>query len=506
MEEKFKELRSTLATLADIHGAEAILGWDAQTYMPPGSAEARGRQSGTLGQLAHEIATSEELGRLLEDLRPYAETLDPDSDERRMIRAALRDYDRAKRIPAEFVREEAEVTAVATQAWVEARQKSDFNHFSPHLEKMIEMIRRRIGFFPPTDHPYDILLDAFEPEMKTVEVKSIFDGLRTRQVQLIQAISRQPQVDDSFLHQAFDEGKQWQFGVEVVTAFGFDWKRGRQDRSPHPFTNASSRHDVRITTRVAPTFLNTMLFGNMHETGHALYALGSAPSLDRTNLEDSASQGVSESQSRMWENLVGRSRPFWDYFYPRLQKTFPGQLENIPADAFYRGINKVQPSPIRVEADEATYNLHIMLRLEIEIAIIEGKVAVKDLPTLWNSKMEEYLGIAPRNDAEGVLQDIHWSWGMFGYFPTYTLGNIISAQLWEKIERDLPDLEEQIRVGRFDDLLEWLQEKIYRHGRKFLPQELVQRVTGSKINPAPYLRYLEKKYGEIYGLGGGAAE
>jgi carboxypeptidase Taq len=383
---------------------------------------------------------------------------------------------------------------------VEARQKSDFSIFQPHLEKIVELRRRYAAFFPGVDHPYDALLDDFEPGMKTEDVKAIFTALRPQQVELIQAIAGRPQVDDSFLHQSFDEKKQWDFGVEVITKFGYDWKRGRQDKAAHPFTQSAGINDVRITTRVYPDFLNPALFGTMHECGHALYAFGSSPALDRTGLDGGASLAVHESQSRMWENLVGRSLPFWQHFYPRLQEVFPSQLSGVPLEKFYQGINKVQPSLIRVEADEATYNLHIMLRLEIEIAVIEGVLAVKDLPGVWNSRMQEYLGITPPNDAQGVLQDIHWSFGGFGYFSTYALGNLVSAQLWEKINQEIPNLSDQVRLGKFETLLGWLREKIHVSGRKFEPQELVQKVTGSRIDPAPYMRYLIKKYSEIYGL------
>jgi carboxypeptidase Taq len=318
-------------------------------------------------------------------------------------------------------------------------------------------------------------------------------------VGLIKAIATKPQVDDSFLHQPFDQGKQWSFGEEVITKFGYDWQRGRQDKAAHPFTTEFGRNDVRITTRVDPDFLNTMLFGSMHECGHALYGMGVAPELERTGLERGASLGVHESQSRLWENLVGRSLPVWEYFYPRLQQVFP-QLSVVPLDKFYKGINKVQPSFVRVEADEATYNLHIMLRLDIEIALLEGKVAVRDLQSVWNAKMEEYLGVTPPDAATGVLQDVHWSGGMIGYFSTYALGNLISAQLWEKINQDIPDLNEQFRIGKFENLLAWLRENIHRHGAKFEPQELILKVTGSKVDPAAYVRYLTKKFSEIYNL------
>jgi len=500
MEEKLAQLKTMLAEISDLTGAAALLGWDQQTYMPPGGAEARGNQLGTLQRLIHERQTSAEMGKVLEDLKPYAATLDPDSDDARLIKVVWRDYDKATRIPGEWVVEFAQVTTMAQQSWVEARSKSDFSIFRPHLEKIVELGHRYVSFFPPADHPYDILLDVFEPGMKTADVKEIFDALRPQQVELIKAITSKPQVDDSFLHQAFDEKKQWDFGVEVIAEFGYDWKRGRQDKAPHPFTQSFSVNDVRITTRVAPDFLNSMLFGTMHECGHALYGQGTAAELDRTSLDTGASYAIHESQSRLWENLVGRSLSFWQHFYPRLQEVFPSQLGSIPLEKFYKGINKVQPSFIRVEADEATYNLHIMLRLEMEIALVEGKLAVKDLPEIWNSKIKEYLGVTPPNDAQGVLQDIHWSSGYIGYFPTYTLGNLISAQLWEVIGDDIPDLDDQIRAGKFGALLDWLREKVHKHGRKFEPQELVQRVTGSKIDPAPYLRYLKEKFGQIYGL------
>lgn len=499
MKDKIEQLKTILAEIADLGKAAAVLGWDQQVNMPPAGAEARGNQLALLGRLAHERATSPELGKLLQDLQAEAANLDPESDEARLIKVAARDYEKATRVPADFVVEMTRVTTQAFQAWVEARQQANFALFQPHLERIVELVHRYIGFFPPADHPYDILLDNYEPGMKTAEVKAIFDALRPQQVALIQQIGQRPQVDDSFLHQPFDEKKQWDFGVEVITRFGYDWQRGRQDRAPHPFTTSFSIHDVRITTRSEADFLNPMLFGTIHECGHALYEMGLNPAYERTALEGGASLAIHESQSRLWENLVGRSLPFWEYFYPRLQEYFP-QLSGIPLETFYKGINKVEPSLIRVEADEATYNLHIMLRFELETALVEGAVQVKDLPEVWNAKMQEYLGITPPNDALGVLQDVHWSNGYLGYFPTYALGNLVSAQLWEAIHRDIPDLENQIRSGKFDALLGWLRENIHHHGRKYEPQELVQRVTGERVNPAPYLRYLKAKFGPIYGL------
>jgi carboxypeptidase Taq len=299
---------------------------------------------------------------------------------------------------------------------------------------------------------------------------------------------------------AYDEQKQWDFGVETITKMGYHWERSRQDKTLHPFTTSFGWGDVRITTRVYPNYMATALFGTLHEAGHAMYDMGVDKSLDRTPLYGGASAGIHESQSRMWENLVGRSYPFWQHFYPRLQEFFPSQLGNVPLEAFYKGINKVQPSLIRVEADEATYNLHIMLRMELEIAMIEGKLQVKDLPEAWNTRFQEYLGITPPDDTRGVLQDVHWSSGYIGYFPSYALGNLIGAQLWERILADIPDLPEQIRKGEFAPWLDWLRKKVHVHGDKFEPQDLIQRVTGSKIDPAPYVRYLTQKYSAIYGL------
>jgi carboxypeptidase Taq len=500
MSKKLDELKLRLGEIADLNHAAALLGWDQQTYMPRKAAESRGNQLATLSRISHEKFTSEEIGALIEAAKQETASMDPDSDEARLVEVVSRDYEKATRVPAEFVARFAQVTSAAHEAWAEARSKSEFPVFQPHLEKILEMQKEFISFFPPKDHPYDTLLDMFEPGMTTAEVREIFDILRKEQVPLLQAITEKPQVDDSFLHLHFDEKEQEAFGVAVVTKFGYDWDRGRQDRSAHPFTTSFSIDDVRITTRFMEDFLPSALFGTMHEAGHAMYEQGVNHAFERTPLEGGTSLGVHESQSRLWENLVGRSLPFWEHFYPDLQARFPSQLGNVDLQTFYKGINKVEPSLIRVEADEATYNLHIMLRLELEIAMVEGALEIKDLPEAWNEKMREYLGITPPNDAQGVLQDIHWSGGMMGYFSTYALGNLISVQLWEKISEDIPDLSEQIRQGKFDALLGWLREHVHRHGRKFKPQELVERATGSKITPQPYLRYLREKYGEIYGL------
>lgn len=500
MEKKLARLKEILNEVHDIEAAAALLGWDQQTYMPPGSAEGRGYQMGTLGKISHEKFTSPEVGNLLEDLQSSTANLDPDSDDARLVKVTFREYEKLVKVPPSMVVEMAQVTTMAQQVWQQARSENNFTLFQPWLEKILDLGRRYAEIFAPYDHVYDVLLDRFEPGMKTSEVKQIFDALRPVQVDLIHKIAEKPQVPDAFNYLTYDEKKQWDFGVEVISKFGYDWKRGRQDKSAHPFTTNFGIDDVRITTRVHPNHLSSALFSSMHECGHALYELGVDHSIGRTPLAGGTSLAFHESQSRMWENLVGKSLPFWEHFYPRLQEYFPSQLGKISLEEFYKGINKVEPSLIRVEADEATYNLHIMLRLELEMALLEGKLEVKDLPEAWNKGMQDYLGITPPDDARGVLQDVHWSAGLMGYFSTYALGNLISLQLWDRILADIPDLYDQFRAGEFSSLLDWLRQNIHRHGSKFEPQELIQRITDSKINPNAYIHYLKTKFGQIYDI------
>ena len=498
MSEKLEQLKERLGEVEDIGRAASVLGWDQQVNMPPGGSEARGQQLATLSKIAQEKFIADEVGRLIDDLKQELDGAD--TDEAALVRVAARNYDKAKRVPPSFIAEQAIATSKAFDAWLEARGKSDFSIFQPHLEKVVELVHKYVSFFPPGDHPYDTLLDDYEPGMKTSDVKAIFDRLRPKQVKLIKAIAASKQVKSDFLFKKYNEKKLNDFGVQVITKFGYDWTRGRQDKAPHPFESNFSVNDVRITTRYEEENPLAMLFSTMHEAGHALYEQGVNPAYERTPLAGGTSLAIHESQSRMWENLVGRSLPFWEHFYPSFKKTFASQLEGVSLKSFYRAINRVEPSFIRVNADEATYNLHIMLRLELEIGMVEGTIAVRDLPEIWNTKMQEYLGITPPNDAQGVLQDIHWSSGLIGYFSTYALGNLVSAQLWEKIKKDIQGLEDQIRKGDFSELLAWLRKNIHRHGQKYEPQRLVEMVTGSTISPEPYVRYLTKKYSEIYGL------
>ena len=500
MKEKLERLKTLLAEIANLRATSALLEWDQSVYMPEGAAEDRGEQMATIERIAHIKSTSDEIGQLLDDLVSAASGMEADSDDARLIKVARRNYDKATRVPADFVSEFARVTTVGQSVWEKAKVESKFEIFQPHLERIVELRRQYAEFFKPWDHVYDPLLDDFEPGMKTAEVQEIFNKLRPMQVNLIKAIAEKPQVQKDFLYLEYPEKGQWDFGVEVINQFGYDWKHGRQDKSVHPFTTSFGLNDVRITTRFKTNYLPTAMFGTMHECGHALYEMGIAKKYNRTPLADGASMAVHESQSRMWENLVGRSRAFWQHYYPRLQEIFPSQLGNVDTETFYKAVNAVEPSFIRTEADEATYNLHIMLRLEMEIALMEGSMQVKDAPQAWNEKFEQYLGLVPPDDAHGVLQDVHWSFGGLGYFPTYALGNLISAQLWERMQQDLPDVDQQIAEAKFDSVLGWMREHVHGYGSKYEPQELVQKVTGSKITPEPFMRYLDAKFSDIYAL------
>lgn len=498
MSTPLNRLTKLVGEVADLRHAADLLEWDERVCMPEGGAQVHGEMLATIRRLAHEKLTADAVGEALDQLNGNRGGLDPDSSLSRMIAVTARDYDKATKVPADFVAEQARIVSAAQPAWARARSACSFSIFQPHLEAIIGLKRRYVTFFPSADHPYDVLLDDYEPGMKTADVQAILGTLRPRQVELIRALAERPPIAAAFLHVPYAEQELWAFAVDVITAFGFDWAHGRQDKSVHPFATAFGADDVRMTTRFVEGQPFGLLFGAMHEAGHGLYEQGVSGAHHRTQLEGGASLGVHESQSRLWENLVGRSLPFWEHFFPKLQARFPSQLGGVTLPQFYKGINKVERSLIRVEADEATYNLHVMLRVELEIALVEGGIAVEDLPEAWNSRMQEYLGITPPNDASGVLQDIHWSAGLLGYFATYTLGNLIAAQLWDKFQAIDPARDDQIRRGDFSALRSWLGSEIHQYGRMYQPRELVKRVTGSSIDPEPYLRYLESKYRGIY--------
>ncbi|MDE3089555.1 MAG: carboxypeptidase M32 [Chloroflexota bacterium] len=501
MNEKMQELKGRLGTVSDVHRASALLGWDQQTYMPPRGAAARAEQLATLDKIAHQLFTADEIGKLLGDLADEVAKHDYDSDEASLIRVTRRDYDKAKRVPPELIENISRTTALAFAAWTKARAESNFKMFQPDLEKIIDLEIQLANHLGYTDRVYDALLDQYEPLMTTAQVAAIFAGLKQELLPLVRAIGQKTdRVNGTCLHREYDEAKQWSFGVEIIKRFGFDFERGRQDKSVHPFTTDFGLDDTRITTRVDPHFLSPALFGTLHECGHALYDMGYRPELERTPLEGGASLGAHESQSRLWENVVGRSRGFWKYWFPRLREVFPSQLADQDAESFYRAVNKSMPSLIRVEADEVTYTLHILLRFELENDLVERKLKVADLPEAWNAKMKEYLGIVPPDDARGVLQDIHWSIGSVGYFATYSLGTIFSLQLYDRAVKDVPAIPTQIEHGEYGELLKWLRTNLHQHGRKFTLDELARKITGEPLQTRSYLRYLKNKYGEIYGL------
>ena len=497
-EDKLGRLKERLAEISDVSSANGLLMWDRQTYMPKGGIAGRAEQTATLSRIAHEMLVGDETGRLLDALGE----MDPSSEDGALVRRARREYEKATRVPSRLVTEISRATTLAEPAWVEARERSDWSLFAPHLEKILPLQREAAEHLGYDEHPYDALLDGYEPGAKKADLAAMFEDLKAGLVPLIRSISEQDDEDrPAPLHDSFDEAAQERFGEEVVTRFGYDWERGRQDRTVHPFCIGLTPGDVRITTRFDPGWLAPALFGTMHETGHALYEQGVDPAYARTPLGGGTSMGVHESQSRLWENLVGRSRPFWSHFYPRLQEAFPEALGGIESEAFYRAINAVSPSEIRVEADEVTYNLHILLRFELEVALIEERLSVAELPSAWNAKMEEYLGVTPKNDAEGALQDVHWAAGLFGYFPTYTIGNVLSVQFFDEAVSTYPAIPEQIAEGEFSSLLDWLRENVHRHGSRYYPDELIEHVTGRPLDTTPYLKYLQRKFGELYELG-----
>jgi carboxypeptidase Taq len=487
------QLKERLATVTDLERVSRVLNWDQQTMMPPAGWQHRGEHLATLRRLSHEALTDKEIGRLLDELRSVEESLDPDSDDASLIRLTRRDYEKASRVPTELRAEMTRAAAEARTIWVKARAQSDFESFRPALERNYELRQRYVDCFDDVEEPYDILLDDFEPATTTAEVTETFNELKPELLQLISEL-RDEEVDDSFLRGTFPPEAQERLCKEVVTLFGFRPDTWRLDPTEHPFASGAGVDDIRITTHYDPETMKSF-FSTMHEYGHGLYSHQLPRHLESLPTGGPCSLGIHESQSRMWENLVGRSRPFWNFFYPRAQAAFPERLGSVDLDAFITGINRVKPSLIRIKADEVTYGMHVILRFELEQDIVNGRVAVRDLPTVWNERMQEYLGVEVPNDAQGVLQDTHWASGHIGYFSTYLLGTVMSVQIWEKILEDAPDLEEQIERGEFAGLRDWLGEHIHSLGRKFTPQETLQRATGSTIDPKPYLAYLRTKYG-----------
>ncbi len=496
----FDELKARLLEIHDLGCVGAVLGWDQSTYMPPGGGPARARQMARLASIAHEKRTNPAIGRLLDTLEPHAAHLADDADAARLIRVARRDYDLATKVPAEFVARASAASSASYQAWTKARPANDFATMRPHLETALDLSREYAGFFPGHAHIMNPLIGPDEG-VTVAETKALFAELRRQLVPLVRSVTAKPVADDSCLRQNFPEAPQLAFSIEIAQAFGYDLGRGRLDKTPHPFMTGFSRDDIRITTRVREDDLSDAMFSTWHETGHALYELGVSPNLGPP-LEGGTSAGVHESQSRLWENLVARSRGFWEHTYPRLQSVFPAQLGTVPLDTFHRAINKVERSLIRTDADELTYNLHVMIRFDLECALLEGRLAVKDLPEAWHARYEADLGVRASNDSDGVLQDVHWyTGGLGGSFQSYTIGNILSAQFYAAALAAHPQIEAEIARGEFGTLHAWLKSNIYAHGRKFGVHELVQRACGEPMRIEPYISYLNAKYGQLYGLG-----
>jgi carboxypeptidase Taq len=500
-EAKLKKLKKYLLEGNDLESAAALLRWDQATYMPPGGAVARARQLATLQRLAHETFTKKVIGKLLDELRPYEESLPYDSDEASLIRVTRREYERATKVPPAFVAKLSAHSAGSYEVWVKARPANDFKSVRPCLEKTLDLSRRLANYFPGYEHIADPLIDYADYGMKASKIREIFGRLREQLVPIVQAISSQSPADDSCLRKTFPEAQQLAFGLDVIKRFGYDFNRGRQDKTHHPFMTKFSLGDCRITTRVKEDHLNEALFGTLHEAGHAMYEQGIRREFEGTPLANGTSAGVHESQSRLWENLVGRSRQFWEFYYPKLQEVFPEQLKDVSLDTFYRAINKVERSLIRTDADEVTYNLHVMLRFDLELQLLEGKLSIRDLPEAWRERYKADLGIAPPDDRDGVLQDVHWYAGTIGgVFQGYTIGNILNAQFFEAAVKAHPGIPGEIARGEFGTLHGWLRENIYQHGSKFTTSELVKRVTGSDLSIEPYVRYLRTKFGELYKL------
>jgi carboxypeptidase Taq len=504
VKEAYEQLRARFAEISDLGRARALLAWDERTMMPPAGAETRAEQTATLVRVRHERLTSDELGALLDRLGDWAEQHPPDSDEASMVRVARREWEKARRVPVELRGEMARTASLAETAWEGARRDSDFAAFRPHLERNLELAHRYAECFEgfeDVDSAYDALLDDYEPGMRTEEMRILLGELRDGLRPLLDRVRGAAQVDDSSLHGRFPLPAQREIMREVVAGLPLDPAAYRLDESAHPFSTSIGEGDLRITTRYDEGYIGTALWSVLHEAGHAIYEAGADPELRRTPIGHPASLGFHESQSRLWENWVGRGRPYLDWLHPRLARAFPQALDGASPEDLYRASNRVQPSLIRVEADELTYNLHIALRFELELELIEGDLSAAELPEAWNARTASYLGLEVPNDADGVLQDVHWAGGAFGYFPTYSLGNVIAGQLWELAHAELADLDDQIRAGELSPLREWLRQRLHRHGARFMPRELAERVLGGGFDVGPLLRHLEGKSGEVYAAG-----
>jgi carboxypeptidase Taq len=495
MNESREALLGRMRELKDLSGIIGLATWDQETYLPQKAELARASQLSTLQGLYHERLVAPEVGEWLERLvaAPHSE------DERAMVRVLGRERDRAVRVPVDLVRALAEAQGAALTAWRAAREARTFGPFAPALDRLLSLRREQADAIGHEGERYDALLAGYEPGMRTVRLMPVLHALRDQLVPLVEALAGWPEGKDVLSGVRFPADVQWRFTVELLGRLGFDLEAGRQDKSVHPFTGGTHPTDVRLTTRISEDNLSAAVFGTIHECGHGLYEQGFRPADYRTSLAAAPSMGLHESQSRLWENLVGRSLHFWRALYPKLQAAFPAQLSQVGLDAFHRTLNRVSRSPIRVEADEVTYNLHIVLRTELELELLRGNLPAEDLPAAWNAKSRALLGLAPADDVKGVLQDIHWAWGELGYFPTYALGNLYAASFMRAAERALPGLWESIGQGDFSPLRDWLRTHVHTEGARLDAEDLVRKVTGQGLTDTDFVAYLKSKYGALSG-------
>lgn len=495
MNNYYQQFQSYRRRLADVNFSIAMLQWDQDVYMPSKGAGLRAQQLSTLSGIAHKMATDSDYGKLLEDIN-RENTLDARAAKN--VAEALKDYRKQLKYPVSFVETLSRTVSEAINAWQQAKKQSNFATFAPFLAKLVELKREECDMVGYKDHPYDALLDEFEPGAKTADLTALFSEVRKQLVNFVKQIMEQPPNDNSFMYKHYPKNKQWDFGLDLLKQMGYDFDAGRQDISAHPFTTSFHTQDVRVTTRINENDLNEMIWSCIHEGGHALYEQGLSSNDYGLATGSYVSLGIHESQSRLWENNVGRGLPYWKANYPKLQSLFSENLSGVTAEQFYKAMNTVRPSLVRTSADELTYHFHVMIRFEIEKALFEKKVEIAGIPEMWNSQYKEYLDLDVPDDARGVLQDIHWSYGSFGYFPTYSLGSFYAVQFYAKAKKDIVGLEEQISEGNLYPLLTWLRENIHRHGKLYAANELCENVTGEKLNFRFFMEYAKKKYSELY--------
>jgi len=491
----YNDYKERMEKIADVKYSAAVLQWDQETYLPPKGAEFRGRQLATLSEIAHEWFIDPALGQLLQDLHGRS---DLDDSQRRNVDLSLEDYDKQKKFTPAFIRKLSEATSRSFHSWLQARNENSFTRFRPDLDQLVQLKKEEAELAGYQHHPYNALLDQYEKGATITLLDKVFTEIRTPLRDLLRTIASRPQVDDSFLHGHFPKQEQWNFGMGLIKKLGFDFEAGRQDLSEHPFTTNFNSRDVRITTRVDENDFNHMTWSCIHETGHALYEQGLPAEQYGLPLGEYASLSIHESQSRLWENNIGRSLSWWKTIYPGLQKTFPNQLNPVTAEEFYKGINKAQPSLIRTESDEVSYHFHVMIRYELEKRLIGGELKTEDIPAWWNENYATWLGVTVPDDKRGCLQDVHWSHGSFGYFPTYSLGSFYAAQLFAAANAQISGLQNNIEKGDTSKLLDWLRTNIHQYGRRYTSEELCAKATGKTLDISYFLTYLLEKYRNIY--------